>query len=92
VDLALNPFSNFWHALNRPAMLSALNVARVSLLVGAAMLAIPRWGGIGAASAVLVSTVVPLAAQGLLLWSLVGGLASAVTDRSELTISAEVST
>jgi lipopolysaccharide exporter len=92
VDLALNPFSNFWHALNRPAMLSALNVARVSLLVGAAMLAIPRWGGIGAASAVLVSTVVPLAAQGLLLWSLVGGLASAVTHRSELTIPAEVST
>jgi O-antigen/teichoic acid export membrane protein len=69
VDLALNPFSNFWHALNRPAMLSALNGVRLSLLVGAAMLAIPLWGSAGAAAAVL--------------WGIIAGQAAAAGHRSE---------
>jgi O-antigen/teichoic acid export membrane protein len=67
-ELALSPLSNFWHALNRPAMLSVLNVARLSVLTLIACLAIPRLGGIGAALAVVISTVLPLAGQGLILW------------------------
>jgi O-antigen/teichoic acid export membrane protein len=67
-DLALNPLSNFWHALNRPAMLSALNVARLSLVVAVAYITIPRAGILGAALAVIVSTVIPLAVQGAVLW------------------------
>jgi O-antigen/teichoic acid export membrane protein len=83
VDLALNPLSNFWHALNRPAMLSALNIARLSLLVGAAVVTIPRWGGVGAAAAVLLSTAVPLAGQGLLLGNIIRGQAAAAGARPE---------
>jgi len=83
VDLALNPFSNFWHALNRPAMLSALNVARLSLLVGAAVVAIPQWGGVGAAAAVLISTALPLAGQGALLWGIIGRQVLAAGDRPD---------
>lgn len=83
VDVALNPLSNFWHALDRPAMLSSLNVVRLSLLVGAAVLTIPRWGGLGAAEAVFISTAIPLAAQGLLLWSIIGARAAGVGHRAE---------
>ncbi len=67
-ELALNPLSNFWHALNRPLMLSLLNVVRLSTLVTVAVIAIPRYGGIGAALAVIVSCIFPLGGQGLLLW------------------------
>jgi lipopolysaccharide exporter len=67
-ELALNPLSNFWHALNRPVMLSVLNVVRLSLLVLVAVTAIPVLGGVGAALAVIVSTVLPLVGQGALLW------------------------
>jgi O-antigen/teichoic acid export membrane protein len=72
-DLALNPLSNFWHALDRPAMLSLLNMARLSLLVLVAVLAIPRLGGVGAGLAVAVSTILPLAAQGAILWMIILG-------------------
>jgi O-antigen/teichoic acid export membrane protein len=74
-ELALNPLSNFWHALNRPAMLSILNIVRLSLLVSVAAVAIPRFGEagrpLGAAVAVLVSTVLALGGQGALLWAMV---------------------
>jgi O-antigen/teichoic acid export membrane protein len=70
-ELALNPLSNFWHALNRPVMLSILNVVRLSLLVLVAVAAIPRMGVAGAALAVIISTLLPLAGQGAVLWSAV---------------------
>ena len=68
VELALNPLTNFWHALNQPGMLSTLNVGRLSLLMLIAMIAIPRIGMLGAALAVMVAAVVPLTAQGAILW------------------------
>jgi O-antigen/teichoic acid export membrane protein len=77
VDVALNPFSNFWHPLDRPAMLSYFNVLRLSLLVGTATLAIPRWGSLGAAAAVLVSTAISLGAQAVALWMVIAGQAAA---------------
>ena len=52
-------------------MLSVLNVVRLSLLVLIAVAAIPILGPIGAALAVIVSTVLPLVGQGAVLWSAV---------------------
>lgn len=85
VDLALSPLSNFWHALNRPGMLSVLNVVRLSLLVGVAFMAIPRLGIAGAALAVLVSTVLPLAGQAAVLRAAIRGQA-AVQVRPEVAV------
>jgi O-antigen/teichoic acid export membrane protein len=70
-ELALSPLSNYWHALNRPAMLSVLNVGRLSVLAAVAVFAIPRLGSVGAAWAVLLSTAVPLASQGVILWFII---------------------
>jgi O-antigen/teichoic acid export membrane protein len=69
VDLALNPLGNFWHALNKPAMLSALNAARLSLVILVGVMTIPRIGILGAALAVIVSTVIPLTIQSVILWA-----------------------
>jgi len=68
VDLALNPLGSFWHALNRPAMLSALNAARLFLVILIAVVTIPRMGILGAALAVIISTTIPLAVQAVVLW------------------------
>ena len=60
-----------------------MNVARLSLLVGAAVVAIPQWGGVGAAAAVLISTALPLAGQGALLWGIIGRHVLAAGDRPD---------
>jgi O-antigen/teichoic acid export membrane protein len=70
-ELALNPLSNFWHALHRPGMLSLLNVVRLTMLVLVAVLTIPTLGEIGAAWAVALSTLLPQAGQGAMLWAVI---------------------
>lgn len=67
-ELALAPLSIFWHALDRPGMLSVLNVVRLSVLTVVAALAIPVWAGAGAALAVVAAAVLPLTGQGVMLW------------------------
>ena len=70
-ELALNPLSNFWHALHRPGMLSLLNVVRLTMLVLIGVATIPTLGGIGAAWAVALSTLLPQAGQGVMLWAVI---------------------
>jgi O-antigen/teichoic acid export membrane protein len=86
-ELALNPLSNFWHALNRPSMLSALTTTRLALLLFTAVLAIPRLGLLGAALAVIVSTVIPLVGQGVILWTTIHHGATAQTARADVVLS-----
>ncbi len=52
-------------------MLSVLNLARLSLVMSVAAVSIPRMGAVGAAAAVLVAQIIPLTAQGMLLWRLI---------------------
>jgi O-antigen/teichoic acid export membrane protein len=86
-ELALNPLSNFWHALNRPSMLSALTTARLTLLVFTAVLTIPRAGLLGAAVAVIVSTVIPLVGQGVILWTTIHHGAASPATRADVALS-----